>query len=368
MTDAKSTRGADQLVSGLRAAGVDVIFSLSGNQIMPVYDALLDSGIRLIHTRHEGAAVYMAEAYAQVTGRVGVALLTAGPGFANGLSAAWSALSSETPILILSGDAPMNRDGHGAFQEMEQTALAKSAVKATYRAHSAATLGQDVLNAIAIAKAHRRGPVHIALPDDLLREDTKSGSGAKPSVQMPGDRLPSTLSDTCRDALVAALKSARQPIALAGPAFRRAATKPGLEAFTQRTGIPAIALESPRGLRDPRLGAFAEVLPKADLLITFGKPLDFMLGFGEASALAPECKIFQIDTDEAIMTVDRERLADRSIVSGFACPEQMLAVLTSAHDGHEIPAARREWCKSVLSAVAYRPPEWATMNQTSGRL
>jgi len=182
MTDAKSTRGADQLVSGLRAAGVDVIFSLSGNQIMPVYDALLDSGIRLIHTRHEGAAVYMAEAYAQVTGRVGVALLTAGPGFANGLSAAWSALSSETPILILSGDAPMNRDGHGAFQEMEQTALAKSAVKATYRAHSAATLGQDVLNAIAIAKAHRRGPVHIALPDDLLREDTKSGSGAKPPL------------------------------------------------------------------------------------------------------------------------------------------------------------------------------------------
>ena len=78
-------RGADLLVKTLSNAGVEVIFTLSGNQIMPVFDACLDAGIRLIHTRHEGAAVYMAEAYAQLTGKLGVALITAAPGFASGL-------------------------------------------------------------------------------------------------------------------------------------------------------------------------------------------------------------------------------------------------------------------------------------------
>ena len=102
-------RGADLLVEGLKEAGVETVFSLSGNQIMPVYDALYGSGIRIIHTRHEGAAVYMAEAAAQVTDRTGVALLTAGPGFANGLSAMYTALESETPLVVLSGDSPSGR-------------------------------------------------------------------------------------------------------------------------------------------------------------------------------------------------------------------------------------------------------------------
>ncbi|NCW55968.1 MAG: thiamine pyrophosphate-binding protein, partial [Rhodobacteraceae bacterium] len=105
------------LIQTLANNGVEVIFSLSGNQIMPLYDACIDADIRIIHTRHEGAAVYMAEAYAQITGKIGVALVTAGPGLLNAVSALYSAARSESPVLLISGDAAVNMDGRGGFQE-----------------------------------------------------------------------------------------------------------------------------------------------------------------------------------------------------------------------------------------------------------
>jgi len=97
LRDNQTLTGADAVVGVLQAAGVRCIFSLSGNQIMPVYNALLDCGIRLVHVRHEASAVYMAEARAQLTGEIGVALVTAGAGFGNSLGALLSARASETP-------------------------------------------------------------------------------------------------------------------------------------------------------------------------------------------------------------------------------------------------------------------------------
>ena len=85
---------------------------------MPLYDACIDANIRIIHTLPEGAAVYMAEAYAQITGKMGVALVTAGPGLLNAVSALYSAAQSETPLLLISGDSASHLDGRGAFQEL----------------------------------------------------------------------------------------------------------------------------------------------------------------------------------------------------------------------------------------------------------
>ena len=99
-------RGADVLATALAEAGVQRVYSLSGNQIMPLYDAFIDAGIGIVHTRHEAAAVHMADASARISGDVGVALLTAGPGHANGVAALYSALMSESPVVALSGHAP----------------------------------------------------------------------------------------------------------------------------------------------------------------------------------------------------------------------------------------------------------------------
>ena len=121
------------VIQSLANQGVEVIFSLSGNQIMPLYDACIDANIRIIHTRHEGAAVYMAEAYAQFSGKIGVALVTAGPGLLNAVSALYSAARSETPLLLISGDAASRLDGQGAFQELDQISVTHPITKFSAR-------------------------------------------------------------------------------------------------------------------------------------------------------------------------------------------------------------------------------------------
>ena len=112
----RGRRGADALVRALGVAGVERIFTLSGNHVMPVFDAVVDSAIELLHTRHEASAVHMADAWSRITGRVGVALVTGGPGHANAVSALYTAQMAEAPVVLLSGHAPNDQIGRGAFQ------------------------------------------------------------------------------------------------------------------------------------------------------------------------------------------------------------------------------------------------------------
>ncbi|MGZ9014705.1 MAG: thiamine pyrophosphate-binding protein, partial [Burkholderiales bacterium] len=108
-------RGADIVARTLARAGVKHLFSLSGNHIMAIYDAALDASLDIVHTRHEGAAVHMADAWGRLTGMPGIALLTGGPGHANGVGALYTALASESPVVMLSGHAPLRELGKGSF-------------------------------------------------------------------------------------------------------------------------------------------------------------------------------------------------------------------------------------------------------------
>ena len=113
-------RGADALVRSLVNAGVRHVFTLSGNHIMSVFDAALDVGLDLVHTRHEAAAVHMADAWARITGEPGIALVTAAPGHANALSALYTAQMAESAVVLLSGHAAHDEHERGSFQEMRQ--------------------------------------------------------------------------------------------------------------------------------------------------------------------------------------------------------------------------------------------------------
>jgi len=108
---AVSARGADSLARSIKAAGINRLFTLSGNHIMPVFDAALSAGIELVHVRHEASAVHMADAWARLTGEPGVALVTGGPGHANAVSALYTAQMSESPVVLLSGHAPLGQAG-----------------------------------------------------------------------------------------------------------------------------------------------------------------------------------------------------------------------------------------------------------------
>ena len=160
--------GANALVAALKLAKVKTIFTLSGNHIMPIFDAILDSDIKLIHTRHEAAAVHMADAYARLTGEVGIALVTGGPGHANAVAALYTAQMAEAPVVLISGHAPLAQLGAGAFQEMAQADLASPLVKAALTSNSIEAIPFDLAKAISLAKSGRPGTVHLSLPSDLL--------------------------------------------------------------------------------------------------------------------------------------------------------------------------------------------------------
>ncbi|MCB1550246.1 MAG: thiamine pyrophosphate-binding protein [Hyphomicrobiaceae bacterium] len=359
MSDSSTVRGADLVARALSAAGVKTIFSLSGNQIMPVYDALHDSGIRIVHVRHEGAAVYMAEGYAQATGQIGVALLTAGPGFANGLSAMYSAKCSETPILVLSGDAPAGQAGKGAFQELAQSDAAGPLCKASLTGKSAQGLQDEILDAIEQAQSGRPGPVHFALPFDLVNQSVTA-----PADGASGGFVSESPSASELAPIVAALAGAKRPIIIAGPVFCRPDAARLVGDLESATGVPVVTIESPRGLRDPRLGAFAEVLSEADFVLALGKPFDFLVGFGKSPAMSESCRIAQIDIDAGLLARDKAAFGARMVASLEVEPRAAAESLAEATK----PSTATAWRDEVKAAIAHRPASWGDIKASSGPL
>ena len=132
-------RGADILARTLDAAGLTTIFTLSGNHIMPLFDAAIGTHLRLVHVRHEAAAVHMADAWARLTGQCGIVWVTGGPGLTNAAAALCTAHAGESPLVLLSGHAAVREVGRGAFQELRQADMAEPVTKASWVARSAAT-------------------------------------------------------------------------------------------------------------------------------------------------------------------------------------------------------------------------------------
>ena len=349
--------GAELLVDTLVRAGVRRIFSLSGNQIMPVYDACIDSGIAIVHVRHESAAVHMADAWAQVTGELGVALVTAGPGFGNALSALFSAGHSESPVLLLSGDSPVAADGNGAFQELAQVDIARPLVKSTRRPERAEQLGRDTAAAIACALSGRPGPVHVALPFDVLRADTGDACRARPAEFERRRRAPGR---PTAEAIVKRIARAKRPVVLAGPCMNRSRNGARVAALETTLGIPVVPMESPRGLRDPALGTFADALAAADLLVLLGKTVDFSVGFARPPAVDAAAEMVVIDPDRAMIDRALRLAGERVAVSACADPDLAADAMVEAASAGAArasgasEASRRAWRDEVAGTIGNR--------------
>src|SRR5262245_7341843 len=209
-------RGADVLIRALGGTAVDKIFTLSGNHIMPAFDAVIGTGIQLLHVRHEAAAVHMADAWARLTGQCGIALVTGGPGHANAVGALLTALAAESPLVLLSGHAATHELGRGAFQELPQADMALPATKAAWTANRASELGRDPARAVRTARSGRPGPVHLSLPVDLLEQKLEDTPALWPqAAEFAPDSQP--LAERADDATLAALADAKRPVILGGP-------------------------------------------------------------------------------------------------------------------------------------------------------
>jgi len=349
-----TARGADRLVAALAERGVHQLFSLSGNQILPIYDATIGRDMRIIHTRHEAAAVHMADAWGRLGEEPGVALVTAGPGHLNSLSALYGALMAESPVVLLSGHAPAGQAGRGAFQEMDQAGAAAPVTKASWVAKDASRLAEDIALALEVARSGRPGPVHVSLPGDLLEAKVSESAG----TVIDGARGSMSVADADIRRLRELLEAARRPLILLGPAMARPARRAAVERLAGPTGIPALPMESPRGVNDPWLHMATNCLGQADLVLLLGKRLDFAVRFGAAPSFDPACRFVQVDWDAEAL--------DRSgrVTLGLVTDPALLAVRLGA-DTAPLTRRWRDWGALVAAARAAVPDEWEALRRGS---
>jgi len=349
-------RGADIVAKSLVDHGVTCIFTVSGNHVMPIFDALLSTDIKLIHARHEAACVHMADAWGRLTGKPGIALVTGGQGHSNAVAALYTALAAESPVVLLSGHAGLNELGRGAFQEMPQADLARPVSKASWTAATAAGLGEDIAKALRLASSGRPGPVHVSLPVDIL-EASIAAADVKPSTSVSAHG--SIAADIVAD-LLSRLASASRPVIICGPQMCNERGRALMNRVTDTTGVPALGMESPRGVNDPGLGSLSEILAGADLIVLVGKPLDFTLKFGGAP-VAADCKWIVVDPDKTLIERARVALKDRLVLAVNADAETVLKKLTASQHGG---ASHESWRKNVEAALSYRPADWKNAKST----
>jgi acetolactate synthase-1/2/3 large subunit len=357
----ETLRGADIVARSLARLGLRRVFTLSGNHIMSIFDAAIEADLDLVHVRHEAAAVHMADAHGRLTGEPGIALVTGGPGHANAVGALFTALGAESPMVLLSGHAATWELGRGGFQELRQAEMAAPVTKASWTAKDTASLGRDIGEAVRIATSGRPGPVHVSLPSDLL--DAKVAESAVVWPERTGaTRTP--LSAAAADDILSALASAKRPIVVAGPQLSNVAGRALLAKLEAATGAPAVIMESPRGIADATLGAFPDLIARADLIVLLGKALEYTTRWAVGPAFDPEVRIVAIDADEALVARARkekgERLAAGAVADAGAAAEALAA------------RAKRgvsPWLAYARAVLDSRPAEWSTLvSSQPGRL
>ncbi len=340
------TTGAGWVVEALINAGVKHLFTLSGNQILSLYDAAIGRDIQLIHTRHEAAAVHMADGWGRLTEQPGVALLTAGPGHFNGLSALYVAQMAESPVVLLSGHCPHAQIGSGAFQEIDQVTAAGPVTKAAWLVEDPHRLGADIARALSLAQSGRPGPVHLSLPADVL--EAPLSSALEPP---PADQNTTPEDNTKTGEILNLLAEAKRPLILAGPAMGRPLRWADVQQLSDTTGIPALPMESPRGVNDPWLHMAATCLADADLVLLVGKKLDFSLRFGRPPAFSEACRFIQIDADREQLRKD-----ERVVLSLHTDPTPVVRHLSTAAQAQTWQHSA--WREKVAEARNTTPSQW----------
>ena len=299
-------RASVALVKILKSEGVETIFALSGNQIMALFDACLDEEVRIIHVRHEAAALYMAEAHARMTGQIGVALVTAGAGLCNAVAPLFTAAQSQTPVILLSGDSEAELDGRGSFQEMDQVQITSALTKFSGRIKRTENLIPVASKAINLAKGGIPGPVHLAIAADILAGDIDNGISDLKQVHKVAEN---PLKPSVK--LVKSIASAKKPLIIVGPFFGMPCHRDKLKKIENQLNIPVVLMESPRGFNDPRLGNIKSMLRLADLIIVVGKPVDFTLSYGSLETFKQDAEWFVYIGSDALLKKARSNLGNR---------------------------------------------------------
>lgn len=354
--------GARLMVSTLCDLGVDVVFGYPGGAVLPLYDALhAEPRIRHVLVRHEQAAVHAAQGYARSTGRVGVVLVTSGPGIANTISGLLDALCDSVPVVCISGQVSTGAIGTDAFQECDALGISRPVTKWNHQIRSTDSLEASVRKALHIAATGRPGPVLLDIPKDVQASEVKVSFPSHRSYLATRTLTAGALRSV--DAIAKAISVAKRPIIYGGGGL----VNSGLLAcerfgsFVKKTGAPctltlmglgAFPASSPQWLGMLGMHGTLEAnlaMHHSDLVVCIGARFDDRVT-GNLAQFCPQAKFAHIDIDPA--SINKVVLADFPAVGDCA---QVLEALEDAMLEHPAdPDRLSDWWKQIDSWRAQR--------------
>ena len=300
--------GGHLFIRCLKQEGVKRVFTIVGDTILPLVDAAADEGIEFIDTRHEGAAMHMADGYARITGEPTVAMFTGGPGYSNAISALPAIYTSESPVIFVAGCAELPEKGMTTFQEIDQVSMAEPVTKGSWLIHDKNRIPEFVATAFRSAMSGRPGPVHLTLPIDI-QEAVISEDDLPPYLPNEYRNMGRAQGDPELIRQAANLLSgAQKPVIILGNPARYSVSTDQASALAEKIGAPVFTVEQARGLidddhplcfgyADGALNATARRFREADVVLLLGKRLDHRYRYG--GIFSPTAKIIQADPSEA---------------------------------------------------------------------
>ena len=316
--------GGQLAAKALKEAGVEVIFTLSGGHIMPLYEGCLDEGIRIIDVRHEQAAVHAADAWARCNpGKVGVAAITAGPGVTDGVTGVANAWRANSPILVFGGQGPFNNLRRGSLQEMDHISVMRPITKYADACYESYRIPEYVELAIRNAVSGIPGPAFLEIPMDIFMGQVADDNVIVPKIRTKAPRL-SPDRDEVR-AAIELLQKAERPMLMAGTSVKWSQAEDSLNTFIDEIHLPtfcngmgrgSVPWDSPQFLNRSR----REALKQTDCIVLAGTLLDFRMRFG--ASIPADAKVIQLDMDNVLMGQNRQ--TDVPLVGNLACSFELL--------------------------------------------
>ena len=337
--------GSHLIVQALRAEGIDQIFTLAGDHTLHLMDVMAEEGFKFLDTRHEQAAVDMANAWARITGSPGISMFTS-PGHVNAIPGLALAYHMESPVINITGCAAQHQLGQGiAQQEIDQVGMAKPITKGAWFISDPYRIPEYFARAFRTALAGRRGPIHLTIPVDVQSAEVDENrvhfdppEVYRRSGQVMGDPT------LVREA-IELLQSAQRPMVLASNATDSVNSE-DLQRFLKITQLPLFTEEIARGLvpdthpycfgfADGRVNLVSRRLDEADVVLLLGKKLDFTISFGGPPTLAADVRIIQVDPSADQIGLSRG--VEVGILGDVGAVVKQLAQEAQGHQWNENP-------------------------------
>lgn len=371
--------GGKLAARALKQAGVEVVFTLSGGHIMPIYDGCLDEGIRIVDVRHEQAAAHAADAWSRLNpGKIGVALVTAGPGVTDAVTGVANAWRANSPMLCIGGQGPFVNIQRGSLQEMDHVSLMRPITKWAGACYHTDRIPEFIELAIRHAVSGVPGPAFLEIPMDTLMEPAEFEKVHFPTIRTEPPKV-APQRDEARRALEL-LAGAKTPMMMAGTSVKWSNAQEAMARFLERTHVPTYVNGMGRGTLaadNPHLfnRTRREAIGNCDVLILAGCILDFRMKFGQD--IPRDAKIVQLEMDNLV--IGQNRSADVALVGNLSdtfdtlvhvMDEEKISVDASAFAGtlrasedtmaqasagkassDEVPIVTQRFCQEVAAFV-----------------